>query len=212
MIKKIITEISEEDFRKLDLKVKRNERVVISENIPGHPVCKFEMVERSLNEILDNEIAAVMADGYDSEMKWLHFPVTIAIHEDGGYYLDKYMNRFTGGQTFQLGFGIDHLYSTRDYYEMHGDYWRVRKDETKVIYRVKLAEHWLDEFVVKHKTVSEDWPYDKLPENVSPDYITALLCISYDLWPDGTWNESGRYGRFIYDNHEVHMPVDKDGK
>lgn len=210
MVKKIITEISEEDFRKLDLKVKRNERVVVSENIPGHPVCKFEMVEKSLNEILDNEIAAVIRDSYESEIRWLELPVTIAIHEDGGYYLDKFMNRFTGAQTYQFGFGIEHLYSTRDYYEMHGDYWRVRKDETRVIYRIKLSTHWLDEFVVKHKTETIDWPYNELPEGVSPDYIAALLCIDYDLI-DGEFKEGGRYGRFIFEHCEHHIPVDKDG-
>ena len=45
MKKCLITEISEEDFRKLDLKVHRYEKVIISENIPGHPVVQNKMIE-----------------------------------------------------------------------------------------------------------------------------------------------------------------------
>jgi len=211
MVKKLITEISEEDFRKLDLKVKRNERVVVSENIPGHPVCKFEMVEKSLNEIIDKQIRATIENGCESDLRDLQIPLTIAIHEPDGYYLDKFMNRYTGAQTYQIGFGIKHLYSTRDYYECREDYWRVSKKETKVIYRIKLADHWAEEFVLKHRTETIDWPYNELPEGVSPDYIAALLCINYDVQEDGSWKEIGRYGRFIYEHMESHIPVDKDG-
>ena len=198
MIKRIITEISEEDFRKLNLKVRRNERVVVSENVH-----KFEMVEKSLNEILDNEIKYCLESGYESDLKNLKIPVTIAIHEEpteedykefiNTYkglltpdearnlcrhewtYLDKFMNCFTGAQTFQIGWGISHLYSTRDYYESHEDYWRVSKKETKVIYRVKLSDKWLDKFVLKHKTIYNAWPYDKLPEGVNPKFKIALF-------------------------------------
>lgn len=211
MIKKLITEISESDFRKLDIKVHRNERVVVSENIPGHPVCKFEMVERSLNEILDEQIALTLKSGYASDLMDLKTPVTIAVHEPDGYYLDKFMNRFTGAQDFQIGWGIRHLYSTRDYYEAHEDYWRVSKKETKVIYRITLDSHWTDEFILKHKTDIKPWPYDFLPEGVSPDYSSADLHIEYEL--DGEiWVERGRSAYFYYEHSQAIIPVDKDGR
>lgn len=138
MVKKLITEISEEDFRKLDLTVYCNERVYS----PDGKSFRFEMVEKKINDILDSEIQLCLESGFESDLEDLELPVTIAIHEPDGYYLDKFMNRFTGAQTFQFGWGISHLYSTRDYYEAREDYWRVRKDETKVIYRVKLSPEW----------------------------------------------------------------------
>ena len=234
MVKNIITEISEEDFRKLDLKVYRHERIKVDEKTH-----RFEMVERSLNEILDKEIESCIESGYESDYLDLQLPVTIAIHEPptekdhksvakmfprmsekeiheyclrACSYLDKFMNQYTGAQTYQLGWGIKHLYSTRDYFEAHEDYWRVAKKETKVIYRVKLSESWLDKFVFKHKSVKEDWPYNELPDGVSPDYIVAFLVINFDLAEDGAYKEVGRYGRFIYKHSEHHVPVDKNGK
>lgn len=172
----LITEISENDFRKLDIQVYKYERVVLSENIPGHPVVQFQMVQKSLNDILDEQIEYILEEGYENGLQELSIPVTIAIHNpvspeeimemEGDYpnlskekildmcihmnsYLDKYMNRYTGAQTFQIGWGIKHLYSTRDYYEDHEDYWRVKKKETEVIYRVHLNKR---EFELKHKT------------------------------------------------------------
>lgn len=55
-------------------------------------------------------------------------------------YLDKYMNQFTGMQTFQTAENQDeeHIYSTRDYWELHSDYWKVRKCETKAIYLIRF--------------------------------------------------------------------------
>lgn len=200
MVKKLITEISEEDFRKLDLSVARNERV------DNH----FEMVSRKVNDILDDVIGKMIESGYEEDLKDLSIPVTIAIHEDDGYYLDKFMNKFTGAQTYQLGVGIDHLYSTRDYYECHDDYWRVRKDETKVIYRIKLSAAHIDKFVLKHKTEVKDWPYDELPDGVSPDYDDAKLEIHYDLIGN-EFVEVGRTAIFKYGKMKSIMPVDKDG-
>lgn len=201
MVKKLITEISEEDFRKLNLIVKRNERVSQT----------FEYVDKSLNEILDEEIAAIIRDGYESEMDWLELPVTIAIHEDGGYYLDKFMNRFTGAQTYQLGFGIKHLYSTRDYYECRDDdYWRVRKDETKVIYRVRLSEEWIKKFELKHKSELIDWPYETLPRGCD-DVSNVRLRISYDN-VNGKWVDVGRCAVVKNEYSTSYIPIDIDGK
>ena len=234
MVKKLITEISEEDFRKLNLKVYKTEREECESG--GH---RFALVEKSLNDILDEQIEYTIKSGYPSDLYDLRTPVTIAIHEEPseedyqeyveqykglsadearetcrhacGTYLDKFMNRFTGAQTYQIGWGIRHLYSTRDYYEAHEDYWRVRKDETKVIYRVRLSDKWEKEFVLKHKTDTVIWPYDYLPEGVSPDYLSASLAINYDLI-DGEWVECSRCGIFKYLYSEHHVPVDKDGK
>ena len=184
MVKRIITEISEEDFRKLDLKGYKTERV---EHENGH---RYEMVECSLNDVLDEQIQYCLESGCEVDFNDLQIPVTFAIHEpptEKDYekvaktfkglneeerrdfclrtcsYLYKYINQFTGPRSFQIGCGIKHLYSTRDYYEAHDDYWRVRKDETKVIYRVHLSQKWLDRFVLKYK---------KEVEQISPnEYI-----------------------------------------
>lgn len=229
MIKRMITEISEEDFRKLDVKVYVTERV-------GN---KIELVKKDLNDILDKEIKYCLESGYESDLKDLKIPVTIAIHEEpepSDYerahklfplmsgeeiekfvrreftYLDKFMNRFGGSQTFQIGWGIEHLYSKRDYYEAHGDYWRVSKKETYVIYRVKLSSKWLDKFVLKHKSEYKSWPYEELPEGVHDDFKVSLLKINYDLQEDGSWKEVSRSGIFKYDCSEHHVPVDINGK
>ena len=204
MIKHLITEISEEDFRKLDLKVKVHRRVSNERN------ANIEWIEQSLNDILQENIDTCLKAGYEEDHAFLTLPVTIAIHEDGGYYLDKFMNRFTGAQTFQLAMGIGKLYSTRDYYEMRGDYWRVKKDETKVIYRVKLSDKWLDQFVLKHKTEVEDWPFDTLPDGVSPNYDSAKLVRFFDKDGD-SWKPTGYTGVFEFNGMKHVVPVDKDG-
>lgn len=206
MIKKIITEINEEDFRKLDLSVARNERI----DNPDGKSFSYKMAECKVNDILDDVIGKLIESGYEEDLRYLSVPVTIAIHEDGGYYLDKYMNRFTGAQTYQLGIGIDHLYSTRDYYECREDYWRVRKDETKVIYRIKLSPAHIDKFVLKHKKEVKDWPYDELPDSVSPDYEDAKLEIHYDLIGD-EFVEVGRTAVFKFPGLSDVIPVDKEG-
>jgi len=231
MIKRIITEISEEDFRKLDLKVYKTERI---ETEVGH---RFELIEKNINDILDKEIEICLNGGTEKDLADLKCPVTIAIHEEpceedyekahkdfthmapdvlDDYvrrlfvYLDKYMNCYTGAQTFQIGWGIEHLYSTRDYYECHDDYWRVRKAETKVIYRVKLSNEWLKKFVLKHRDEVIEWPYDFVPEGVSGGYEKAYLIKKFDL-VDGSWKETFRYGLFKYKNSEHHIPVDENG-
>lgn len=233
MIKKIITEISEEDFRKLDLTVYRTKLVDDKETK------RYDLVPVKINDILDAEIEQTIESGYESDLLDLKTPVTIAIHEEPTQkdyeefcnkwhnkhlsreeamdmcrrsytYLDKFINRYTGAQTFQFSWGIKHLYSTRDYYESRDDYWRVRKDETRVIYRINLSSKWLEKFVLKHKEVAQEWQYNQLPKGVSPDYEEALLCINYDL-EDGEFKEHGRYGRFVYKHCEYIIPVDENG-
>ena len=159
MVKKLIKDISEEEFRALNLSVYRHEKVNNT----------LKMVEHKINDILDAEIQLCLQYGYENDLVALQLPVTIAIHEENNDefsgYLDKFMNCYTGLQTFQIGWGIKHLYSSRDYYEAHEDYWRVRKKDTQVIYRVKLSQKWLNEFVLKHKTISE-----AISENISIEY------------------------------------------
>lgn len=138
----MICEILEEDFRKLNLK--------------GYKCNKGSYEEVNLNNVLDENINYWIEQGYESDLEDLKYPVTIAIHT--GYdnpkfdncYFDKFMDAYSGIKTYELGMGIKHIYSTRDYYEAREDYWRVRKNETKVIYRVHLEPR---EFVLKHKTV-----------------------------------------------------------
>ena len=172
MVKHLIKDISEKDFRALNIKVYRHERVWFDEHS-----FTFKMVEHSLNDILDRNIQLSLEAGWESNRKELEMPVYIAIHEENNDeysgYLDKFMNRFTGLQTFQIGFGIRHLYSTRDYYEDHDDYWRVLKRETAVIYRVHLEPR---EFVLKHKK--------EITQRISDfEYIET----TYDLNEDGVW-------------------------
>jgi hypothetical protein len=119
------------------------------------------------------------------------------------------MNQYTGMQTFQIGLGIKHLYSTRDHYECREDYWKVRKDETKVIYRIKISDKWLDRFVLKHKTVVSEWTDDVLPDKVSPDYNEAEIHTSYDLI-DGEWVKRHDTAVFKYDHCECHIPYEKN--
>ena len=223
MVKELICIISEEDFRKLNLK--------------GYMSTHDGIKEVNINDKLDREIKAVIADGYEDEASWLTTPVTIAIHEEPCQkdydevrdtykliseskvldivrhrfmYLDKYMNRF-GATSFYIGLGISHLYSSRDYYECHDDYWKVRKAETKVIYRVKLSDIWKNSFVVKHKTVKEDWKFNTLPEGVSPNFDDAKLCTEYDR-VDDDFVTKGRYGKFRYGRMTMIVAVDENGK
>lgn len=146
MVKHLLVDISEENFRALNLKGFRH----VLEN--GRSIMK----EINLNEKLDEGIEFCLMGGYENDRSQLSLPVSIAIHEENNDeysgYLDKFMNQYTGLQTFQIGWGIKHLYSTRDYYEDHEDYWKVKKSETAVIYRVHLNPKWLDKFVLKHKT------------------------------------------------------------
>lgn len=147
MVKKLITEISEDDFRKLNLKA------YVHKIVNGYS----KMIPVFLNDVLDNNIAYCLETGYEEDKEFLSLPVYIAIHEENNEefsgYLDKFMNGFTGLQTFQFGMGIKHLYSTRDYYEDHEDYWKVKKKETAIIYKIILDKKWLDKFVLKHKNV-----------------------------------------------------------
>lgn len=230
MIKRIITEISEEDFRKLNL-VGRTRKM-------DRTLRKMVTTEVKLNDVLDREIQFLLETGTGKSFKSLALPVTIAIHEpypksfynkmraampnntdeevkdycESVYmYFDKFMDRLTGPASFEVGIGIKHLYSTRDYYEARDDYWRVNKKDTKVIYRINLSPEWLSKFELKHKTEIMDWPYNVLPDNVTPDFEKAELHITYRKVND-EWVEEYRSGVFRYDNVTVVTGVTEDNE
>lgn len=131
--KPLITEISEGDFRKLDLKGR----------VTKHDGEGTHIVEVSLNDELDREIAAGLQANDEEYENMIGNPVTIAIHVepngmDDGLYWDRYMNRSHPPRSFEIGVGIRHLYQTRDWFEDRSDCWRVRKCETKTVYRIYL--------------------------------------------------------------------------
>lgn len=161
-----VTEISEEDFKRLRLKGYDNERVEFKD---GTSVFKF--IEKELNSVLDDykEYLADTIKGGEN-LPWV---IAVCIHtepqeEDIKYikdtffkgpnkerysdeeafnealydysYYDKWMDRM-GHTTYEMGIGLDHLYSTRDKWEARGwiDYFEVRKKETKAVYIVHLS-------------------------------------------------------------------------
>ena len=163
---KFITEISYEDFIRLGLVGYRNTRVEVDEHS-----YRMEMLPVDLAEEIKGELDFCLKDGYRTIAVAIHTePTEEAIQEcmklwtfdnksgrrnytrEEAYkfalyeysYLDKFMNRFTGHQTFQIGCGIEHLYSNRDYWYIKDDYWQVRKKETKAIYLVHLDEFFTD--------------------------------------------------------------------
>lgn len=181
---KFITEISEEDFRKLNLVGYKH--VFLEE--PG--VCKqLKWIKEDLNAVLDENIAYMLAQGYEHNLEYLQEPVTLAIHQENGpkpkdYYFDKFMNRYSEPATYEIAFGLRHIYSTRDYFEAKEDYWRVLKRETKAIYRIHLDPKHAKRFILKHKTEKFYVFKDNAPEN--EHYIEK----SYDLDEETRfWNE-----------------------
>lgn len=198
-----ITEISEADFRKLDI-------VAYQRDLYGWQAIK-------MNDVLDRNIQYLFESGYEEDAKRLSYPFTFAIHKANAedpedFYLDKFMNRFTGAQTYQFGFGIEHLYSTRDYYEAHDDYWRVFKRETKAIYRVHLDKKWLKMFKLKHRIEKMPW---NMAYNSGSDSEDWELWIYYDFdKAKNDWVESHREKVVIdheYKTH-FHIPVNIDGE
>lgn len=113
--KPFITEISEEDFRKLDL-----EGWVADAIIPSGV-----SQEVKLNQVLDEHIDFVRKSGI---LDSLYIPVTVAVFNE--WPMD--------GRSFKFGLGIKHLYSTRDYYKNKRGSWKVKKNCLKAIYRVHL--------------------------------------------------------------------------
>lgn len=112
--KLFITEISEEDFRKLDL-----------EGLVADAIVPDSTQKVKLNNVLDENIDFIRKSGV---LDSLHIPITIAIFYE--WPADE--------KSFKFGFGIKHLYSTRDYYGTRNGNWKVKKNCLKAIYRVHL--------------------------------------------------------------------------
>ena len=165
-MKKFITEISEEDFKKLNLIGYDNERI---ENPDGS--YSFEFIKKNLNYRLE-EYKKYLAELILKDKLDLPWIITVCIHtepteedivyqqktfkkiEDGSTYAydeayhlalydysyyDKWMDK-AGHTTYEFGVGLDHLYSTRDKWQAQGwiDYFEVRKKDTKAVYIIHL--------------------------------------------------------------------------
>ena len=180
----LITEISEQDFRKINLKLWKKTWITTQSGK------KLGWVEISANSELDSTIQYLLDQGYETDAQNLKLPITLCIHvnnynkedrEDyyGGGYFDKYLNMYTSESTYYMWVGIKHLYSNRDYYfDKEDPICRVRKKETFVIYRIHLEPR---PFVLRHRkeiiSKSED----------GREWIE----INYDLI-EGEWKEVSR--------------------
>jgi len=190
----LITEISESDFRKLGLKLRKG------------GAFGREVTYEDANDLIDAEIEACLNSGYPSDIDRLKTPLTIAVAKDGEIWWDKFMNSFSPASGYYFAVGIKHLYSTRDYYEDHEDYWRVKKDETEVIYRIHLDPKWAESFVLKHKTERQPWPYG---DNKKGD---TFLDIHYGLdTKTGEWKERFREKVKFNEKSTFYTPVDENG-
>ena len=208
--KPFITEISQEDFERLGLKGYQQVKIFDEKTGTSH----YEWKEIDLNEQLDEEIKALFYSATEQSLEFLKCPITVAIHVANGpkpddFYLDKYMDMFSGPTTFEFGVGIKHLYSTRDYFESKEDYWKVSKRETKAIYRIHIREKWVKHFKLKHYTSISDWPYigeePKKGEKIE-------LPVHYDLDDiNDKWVESYRMKVKIRDGATFSVFVDENG-
>lgn len=160
-MKKFITEISEEDFKKLNLIGYDNERLELDNGS-----YTFEFIKKNLNDRLE-EHKKYLAELILKDKMNLPWIMTVCIHTepteesvidelnsgrtsvyDEAYksclyeysYLDKWMDR-AGHTTYEFGVGLDHLYSTRDKWQAQGwvDYFEVRKKDTKAAYIIHLG-------------------------------------------------------------------------
>lgn len=162
---KFITEISEEDFKKLQLQGYDNKKI----NTDTDGYVTFDFVKCELNDKLE-EYKHYLADLIQEGEK-LPWTIALCIHTEPteeaiNYYastfkdvatgkamsreesfkqalydfsyFDKWMDR-SGHTTYEFGVGIDHLYSTRDKWVAHWiDYFEVRKRDTKAVYIIHL--------------------------------------------------------------------------
>ncbi len=201
----LITEISERDFRKLDLTLWKKTWVT-NEN----GTRSLRWLEISANKELDDNIKCMIESGYEEDEKNISLPITLCVHvnnyikedrEDyrGGGYFDKYLNMYSGESTYYMWVGIKHLYSNRDYYyDKEYPEFRVRKKETEAIYRIHLEPR---PFVLKHKK-----------EIVETNQPNSWIEIRYD-WVDGEWVETGN--RYLIKKNEgstSYTPICKNDK
>lgn len=155
MKKGFVTEISLEDFKRLNLIGYKNTRVDIDEH--SH---RNDMLPYKLNEEIDKELEFCKKEGYTTIVVAIHNePTEDQIQHEMELYNTyhgemrkntkeeafslalfsaSYILRFTGFQTYSLSCGVEHVYSNRDYwYDRNGE-WQVKKKETKAIYLIHL--------------------------------------------------------------------------
>lgn len=161
---KFITEISEEDFKKLQLQGYDNKKVEAQDYFT------FDFIKCELNDKLEeykHYLTDLIQEG--EKLPWV---IALCIHTEPteeaiNYYLstfknvatgeplvreeafklalydfsyfDKWMDR-CGHTTYEFGVGINHLYSTRDKWVAKDwiDYFEVRKRDTKAVYIIHL--------------------------------------------------------------------------
>ena len=159
-----VTEISEEDFKKLNLVGYDNEKVELDDK-----TLMFTFVKKDLTKVLE-EYKAYLAECIQEGTK-LPWTIALCLHTEPTEeaidynmktfkntktglpytkeeafnvslydfsYLDKWMDKH-GHTTYEFGIGIDHLYSTRDKWVAHWiDYFEVKKRDTKACYIIHL--------------------------------------------------------------------------
>lgn len=192
--KPYITEISESDFRKLN--------VVVHEM---NPYSKEPTKAMRANEIIDREIKGIIDGGCESQLEWLTTtPITFAVAKDGEIWWDKFMNRFSPASDHYVGVGIRHLYSTRDYFVASDDsLWRIPKKTAKAVYRIHLDPKWERRFSVKRKVISQPWPYGKTSFPTTLEIHVKLV--------DGKWVEEYRTKHEYRKWSESITTVDENG-
>lgn len=208
--KPFITEISQEDFEKLGLKGYQQVKIFDEKTGTG----RYEWKEIDLNKQLEEEIQALFCSGTEQSLEFLKCPITLAIHVANGpkpddFYLDKYMDMYSGPTTFEFGVGIKHLYSTRDYFEDKEDYWKVLKRETKAIYRIHIREIWIKHFKLKHKTEVRPWPYLEVETEEGEElelHIHYVLDEENDKWVESYRMKVKKNGRCV-----SYVYVDENG-
>lgn len=155
-MKKYTTEISESNFRKLNLIGYKREWITLED---GTKRLGWKKV------ILNDEIDDVKKD-WDEYFKGSPRTIVIAIHNDwelaeeyekiwnesdpkdirtranlpdGFYYWDKFLNKL-GATTYQLGCGISKLYSRETKWYITEDYFDINKKETQDVFFIHLDE------------------------------------------------------------------------
>ncbi len=137
-----VTEISEQDFRKLNI-VAKEHRMLDFKDDDGREYRKAVWVDVELNKAMDEADAIAEKNGLEKAKAFIfaiHAPVPEGkTLDDGYYYLDKFLTQQS--QTY-LQMDCDNadivLYSIRDYWEVREqDYFKIPKKDTSAVYLVR---------------------------------------------------------------------------
>lgn len=137
MEKKYVTEISLEDFKKLNLvgykrvwKDLENYRILVWEKHNINDIIDKEMNSWEKGVLEPNTCVIAIHSGYDE-----YKDDNKKIGEN--FYYDKWLNR-SGARTYQIGFGISKMYNSKSKWYCCEDYFDIKKDETERIYFIHL--------------------------------------------------------------------------